>query len=307
MGESMTPINFDWCQTVFYDINLVQLIVADDMQVTNPRELLDIKRYPIDDTNSPTRRALVECCRHDLDDQAICALEGFVKPEFVIRMAEESTILAESGYKNENMRTPYGWMYNRDFPKDHPRAAMFLNSSSLVLTHQFPGNTLIEELYHWDVLTEFAGEVLGLKTLYRCACPSLSIMISSLDKGNQVGWHFDTNDGVVSLLLQSPDQGGEFECAPYIRSEENENYETVSRLFSGEEEFALTPKITPGTFVLFKGRRTCHRVTEVGETTRPRLIALFSYDEEPGMIFPEATVNDFMDPSPTPYYGKVAP
>ena len=288
-------------------LTLVQLIAAEDVQVTNPRELIDIESYPIDNATSPIRRALVERCRQDLDEQAICALEGFVKPEFAIRMAEESTKLAESGYKNENMRTPYGWMYNQDFPKDHPRAAMFLNSSSVVLTHQFPGNTLIEELYYWDALTEFVREVLGLNTLYRCECPSLSLMLSSMEKGDQVGWHFDTNDGVVSMLLQSPDRGGEFECVPYIRSEENENYETVSKLFSGEEEIVLKPKITPGTFVLFKGRRTCHRVTKVGETSKPRLIALFSYNEEPGMIFPEATVNDFMDPSPTPYYGKAAP
>jgi len=275
--------------------------------VTNLRELIDIESYPIDDANSQIRRALVERCRQDLDDQAICALEGFVKSEFVIRMAEESAKWAESGYKSENMRTPYGWMYNQGFPKAHPRVAMFLNSSAYVLTNQFPGNTLIEELYYWDALTEFVREVLGFKNLYRCECPNLSLMLSSLGKDNQVGWHFDTNDGVVSLLLQSPDQGGEFECVPYIRSEENENYESVSKVFSGDKENVLKPKITPGTFVLFKGRRTCHRVTKVGETTKPRLIALFSYNEEPGMIFPESTVNDFMDPSPSPYYGKAAP
>ena len=176
-----------------------------------------------------------------------------------------------------------------------------------MLTSQFPGSTLIEELYYWGALTEFVREVLGLKTLYRCECPNCSLMLSSLEKDNQVGWHFDTNDGVVSLLLQSPNQGGEFECVPYIRSEENENYETVSKVFSGDKEIVLKPQITPGTFVLFKGRRTCHRVTKVGETIKPRLIALYSYNEEPDMIFPEATVNDFMNPEPTPYYGKAAP
>ncbi len=273
----------------------------------NVRELIDIESYPIDDATSPIRRALVERCHQDLDDQAICVLEGFVRPEFVIRMAEETTKLAESAYKNENMRTAYGWMYNRDFPKGHPRAAMFLNSSSVVLAHQFPGNTLIEKFYYWDALTEFVREALGFKTLYRCACPHLSLMLSSMEKGGQNGWHFDTNDGVVSLLLQSPDQGGEFECAPYIRSEVDENYETVSKLFSGGKGIAVKPEMTPGTFVLFKGRRTCHRVTEVGETTKPRLIALFSYNEEPGMIFPEATANDLMNPNPTPYYGRAAP
>jgi hypothetical protein len=286
---------------------LIRAIAAEDEQMINPRELIDIESYPIDDAASPIQKALVDRCRQDLDDQAVCALEGFVRPECVVRMAEEATKLAESAYKKENMRTAYGWMYNRDFPKGHPRAEMFLNSSSVVLTHQFPGNTLIEEIYSWDALTEFVGEVLGWKTLFRCACPHLSLMLSSMEKGGQNGWHFDTNDGVVSLLLQAPDQGGEFECAPYIRSEADENYETVSKLFSGGQGITVKPEITPGTFVLFKGRRTCHRVTEVGETTKPRLIALFSYNEKPGMIFPKTIVNDFMNPNPTPYYGKAAP
>lgn len=275
--------------------------------MVDPRDLIDIERYPIDAAASPERKALVERCQRDLDDGAICALDGFVRPDVVAHMAEEAGALAANAYPNRNMRTAYGWMYNRDFPEGHPRSAMFLNSTLQVMTHQFPGTTLIERLYHWDVLTEFVRDALGFGSLYRCACPHLSLMLSSMEKGGQFGWHFDTNDGVVSLLLQMPDEGGEFECAPYIRAEEDENYDTVARLFAGEKGISVKPKMAPGTFVLFRGRRSCHRVTEVGETTRPRLIALFSYDERPGMVFPETTVQDLMSSDPEPYYGKPAP
>ena len=72
----------------------------------NPRELIDIEIYPIDDATSPIRKALVERCRQDLDDQAICTLEGFVRPEFVTQMAAETTKVAESADKDENLRTP---------------------------------------------------------------------------------------------------------------------------------------------------------------------------------------------------------
>ena len=273
----------------------------------NPQELIDTELYPIDDLGSLERAALVERCHWDLDAHAFCALQGFVRPDVVAQMAAEADRLAKSGYKNENMRTPYGWMYNRDYPDDHPRSAMFLHSTFQVMTHQFPGDTLIEQLYRWDALTEFVREALGFRTLHRCACPHLSLMLSSMGTGGQFGWHFDTNDGVVSLLLQMPDQGGQFECAPYIRSEQDENYETVARLFAGETGIAVRPEMSPGTFVLFRGRRSCHRVTEVGETARPRLIALFSYDERPGMVFPESTVRDLMSSDPAPYYGKAAP
>ena len=270
----------------------------------HPQKVVNLERYPIQDLGTPAARRLIKACRSDLDETAICTLNGFIHPNAIDEMAREAQALAEDGYKNCNLRTPYGWMRNKDFPQDHPRSALFTNSNNVVLTHQFPGNTLIEQLYQWDPLTDFVREALGFKTLYRSACPHLSLMLSAMGEGDGLGWHFDTNDGVVSLLLQAPDDGGLFECAPYIRSEADENYDTVKRLFADEPGIAVRPDITPGTFVLFKGRRSCHRVTSVGRTSKPRMIALLSYDEQPGMVFPQTTVKDLMDPSPEPYHGQ---
>jgi hypothetical protein len=89
---------------------------------------------------------------------------------------------------------------------------------------------------------------------------------------------------VVSLLLQSAERGGAFEYAPNIRSEEDENYEGVARMLDGDAALKKTGAIMPGCLALFRGRRSLHRVTEV-EGSRPRLIALFSYDRKPGMMF----------------------
>ena len=43
-------------------------------------------------------------------------------------------------------------------------------------------------------------------------------------------WSFDTNDGVVSLMFQTADEGGHFEYAPYRRDEVNENYGGIQEL-----------------------------------------------------------------------------
>ena len=270
------------------------------------RDIVDIDRYPIEDLNSHAAQDLIARCRRDLDEDAICVLEGFVRPQALAEMAAEGRALVPRAYSNANLRTPYAWMCNKGFPEDHPRSALFLNAKQVVLTHQFPGDGAIERLYHWDPLTNFVREALGFQTLYRSACPHLSLMLSSMGEGGQLGWHFDTNDGVVSLLIDAPDSGGEFECAPYIRSEEDENYDAVSRLFSGDETLVVRPPMRPGSFILFKGRRSCHRVAEVGPTETRRLIALFSYDEKPGMVFPEKTCQDLMTPSSEPYLGQQA-
>ena len=36
--------------------------------------------------------------------------------------------------------------------------------------------------------------------------------------GDQLQWHFDQTDFVVSLALQDADEGGDFEVAPFIRT-----------------------------------------------------------------------------------------
>jgi hypothetical protein len=80
----------------------------------------------------------------------------------------------------------------------------------------------------------------------------------------------------------------------------------MTRLFAGEPDTAVRPAMAAGTFALFKGRRSCHRVSPVGPTSRPRMIALFSYDEQPDMVFPESTVRNVREPSSEPYLGQPA-
>ena len=106
--------------------------------------------------------------------------------------------------------------------------------------------------------------------------------------------------------LPSALKGGHFEYTPFIRSDEDENYTEISRVFAGESELVRRPVMTPGTFTIFRGHRSLHRVTPVGHTTPARLIVLFGYDQNPGMIYPESTVNDFRNPSSDLYYGGPA-
>ena len=270
----------------------------------DPHAVVDLETYPIHDPASPRARDLIGACRKDLHERALCLLPGFVKPGALKNMAAQAEALAHHGYPCDNLRTPYGFLCNRDFPPDHPRSALFRNRSTSLLADQVPQDGAIAALYGWDPLTQFVRATLGFDTLFRSACPHLSLMVTTMGEGDGFGWHFDTNDGVVSLLLQQPDEGGHFEYAPYIRAEDDENYAAVARLFAGNRESVVRPELLAGTFVLFKGRRSCHRVSPVGRTRRPRIIALFSYDERPDMVFPEATVRDIMSPSPEPYLGQ---
>ncbi len=256
------------------------------MKVT---DLVNLDSYPIQDIQSPTAQALVTKCRQDLDKNALCTLENFVSPETLMVMKTEIDDLLPSAYRAEHERTPYSWRYNLDFPDGHPRRALHWNRYGYLLYDQFNKMALISQLFEWPPLTEFVRQVLGFETLYRTADPYLSIVANIMQAGDELAWHFDTNDGVVSLMLQPADEGGHFEYAPYIRDEVDENYGSIQKLFEGSSSLADQPAIEAGTFVLFKGRRSCHRVTPIGQTTHPRVNILYSFDERPGMVFSEAS------------------
>ena len=269
-------------------------------------QIVDLQRYPITSLHHAAGQALVDACRHDLAQASLCTLPGFVRSEALPALVAEAQALEPSAYRHDNLRTPYSWRCNDGFSPGHPRSQLFRNRSGLVHADQFPGDGPIERLYEWDPLTDFVREALGYETLHRSACPHLSLVMGVEGEEGQLGWHFDTNDAVISLLLQPADEGGYFEYAPYIRSEEDENYSQVARVFAGEPGVSKRQAMAPGTFILFKGRRSCRRVTPVGSTARPRLIALLSYDERPGQVFSAALVHDAKNPSTQTFYGQPA-
>lgn len=113
---------------------------------------------------------------------------------------------------------------------------------------------------------------------FRVLRRTTAVAVTIIADGEEHGRHFDGNDWVVSLLLQQPASGGEFEFVPMIRSAEDENYGDVERLLQGEvEDRVVRVAQSAGMFSLFKGRHSIHRVKPV-RGSRERLIALLSYD-----------------------------
>lgn len=231
-------------------------------------------------------------------------LPGFVRPETI------DAILAEiedaPTVSNERLRTPYSWMYNLDFPPEHPRRALFRWSSQIITADAFAEDGPGCALFGCRELVEFVRRLLGYASLYPSVCPTLSVMASVLDEGDENGWHFDTNDGVVSILLQAADDGGHFDFAPYLRDESDENYQEVARLFDGQLEPVRVAQAA-GMFSLFLGRRSPHRVTPVRSTAKPRIVLLLSYDQHPGMAFTADMQRSVREPSTEPFLGTAPP
>ena len=105
----------------------------------------------------------------------------------------------------------------------------------------------------WEPLRLFVRDVFGVPALYRSQCPHLALTLKIEGEGDIDNWHYDSNDGVVSILLKNADEGGNFEYAPYLRSEADERYDWVARVLADPETHAIRHRAAPGDFMLFNG------------------------------------------------------
>jgi hypothetical protein len=251
-------------------------------------EIVDLDRYPITDLESPRARSAIATGRAALAGDGLALLPGFIRADALKAMAAEAQALVPQAFRRDEW---YGiYAYDPDeaeiahLPAHDARRRRFRTRMGGIGYDRLPQASATRALYEWPALTRFIGALTAEPQLYTCADPLASCVISVLEPGGMHAWHYDQNDFVVSLLLQAAERGGAFEYAPNIRSEEDENFEGVARMLDGDAALKKTGAITPGCLALFRGQRSLHHVTEV-EGSRPRLIALFSYDRKPGMMF----------------------
>ena len=253
-----------------------------------PEAIVDLDRYPITAIDSPLGQRVVAEGRAALAGGGLALLPGFIRADALNAMAEEAQALVPHAFWRDEW---YGiYSYDPDetavahLAEGDPRRRRFRTRMGGIGYDWLAKRSPTRTLYEWPALTRFIAALTGETELHTCADPLASCVISVLEPGGMHAWHYDQNDFVVSLLLQSAERGGEFEYAPNIRSEEDENHDGVRRMLDGDPALRKIGAITPGCLALFRGRRSLHHVTEV-EGARPRLIALFSYDRKPGMMF----------------------
>ena len=261
------------------------------MHDLNAADLIDTDRYPLHDLESASGEALVNACRQQLE--ALCALPGFIRPDALTQMVAESAPLAAASHYYDEPRGSFGYDPKTltQWPAGHPCGVRHTNRYRQVLNHQVRNDSALRQLYLWPQLTEFVRQVFGAKSMHRSQCPHLSLSLKIAGEGDTDGWHYDPNDGVVSLLLQTPDSGGQFEYAPYIRSETDPRYDAVAALFADPEGSAQRPAMQAGTFVFFNGHLSMHRVSPVGQTAQPRIAALLSFDQSSNQVFSQRYID----------------
>ena len=251
------------------------------------RQLLDLDRFPLDALDSASGEALLVECRRDLRESGMFSLPGLIRPEALKRcVADIEPLFETAAFTHCREHNIYFDDAIRDVAPDHPALRRFDTINRTVCADQIPEST-IAQIYEWQPLIDFLAAAMQKPRLCPMADPLARINVMAYGAGEELNWHFDRAEFTTTCLLQAPASGGRFQFRSGLRSDENPNYEGVGRLLAGEDENVQTLPLTPGTLNVFKGRNTAHRVTPV-EGSRARIVAVFSYFDEPGVSFSEA-------------------
>lgn len=243
-------------------------------------DIVDLERYPIADASATRYESLASRCRTELADSGVSILEGFLHPPAVQQLVDEAVALAPQGHPSDVPGTPYLEIPSDDWPADHPRKRWAQTRLTAVAYDLFPAGAVLRRLYESNDLLAFLCTALGFE-IFRYDDPLGGLNLAAMYDGDQLAWHFDQTDFVVSLAIQSSEAGGEFECVQRIRDQHDEHYPEVQALVDGDHRRVTTLPMLPGTLMLFEGRYSIHRVAPIVGPT-PRFVGLFGYDRKPG-------------------------
>jgi len=215
-----------------------------------------------------------------------CEIPNFVRADALPAFVDDARRLAPLAHRSGGLGTVYLGFPDESFPLDHPQQWLGQYDLGAVAYDLFPADSPTRRLYEWPELTRFVAAILGLDEIHPYADPLGALNLAVMTAGDQLQWHFDQTDFVVSLAIQDADAGGDFEVAPQIRTAGDEHYDAVAEVLAGDAERVVTLPMTPGTLLVFAGRYSIHRVSPIAGPT-PRLVALLGYDTKPGTMSSE--------------------
>jgi hypothetical protein len=248
------------------------------------RHILDLDLYPLDRPGTTAWQALVARCRADLAANGMFNLPGFVKPEALeTALAEIRPVMDTLSFTHRRKHNIY---FRKDIPglaPDHPALALCETVNHTVCADQIT-QSVLTYIYEWSHFITFLAATMQKDALYPARDDLARLNVMAYRDGEALNWHFDRSEFTTTLLLQAPDEGGEFIYRTDLRSEDDPNYDGVARLLRGQDPDVKSLTLSAGTLNIFRGKNTAHKVGTV-KGSRERIIAVFSYFDRPGVVF----------------------
>jgi hypothetical protein len=247
-------------------------------------DILDLARYPLNQPGTLEWQALVDRCKADLARDGMFNLEGLVKPAALAQaVAEIQPVMDTLSFVHKRSHNIY---FRKEIPElaaDHPALVKVDTINHTVCADQIP-QSLIMHIYEWAPFILFLAATMGKDALYQLRDSLARVNVMAYRDGETLNWHFDRSEFTTTLLLQAPEQGGDFVYRTDLRNDDNPNYDGVANLLRGQDDQVKTMVVSAGTLNVFRGKNTAHKVSTV-RGKRERMIAVFSYFDKPGVVF----------------------
>lgn len=232
--------------------------------------------------------AFITECKNTLDINGALVLPGFLSKTAIESINKDAEKHKHLAYYTNSQHNIYLTETDPQFDNNHVRNRLMTSSKGCITTDQIPSGSALKVLYEAPGFRDFLCQILAEKQLHGFADNLSSINLHYADDGQELGWHFDNSSFAITLMIQTPDDGGEFE---YVKDARNADagemgFNTATKVLDGE----IIPQklsIDAGDLVLFRGRNSMHRVTPVkGKTTRK--LVLLAYNSTPNISLSES-------------------
>ena len=250
--------------------------------MTDLAAIIDMSICPIGDDT------FIANCRDQLERDGVITIPGFIRPEALAALVAEAEAKKRNAFFTSSTHNAYLTPARDDLPPTHVFNRQINSSKGCITTDQVSPGSALHTIYDSDSFRRFLAATVGEKALYEYADPLSSINVHFADEGQELGWHFDNSSFAVTLLLQAPRNGGQFQYVRDLRDADagDMNYQGVGDVLDGRTA-PCDLAISPGTLVLFRGRNSIHRVTPtIGPLTR--ILVVLAYNNVPGISLSEA-------------------
>jgi len=260
-------------------------------------QIINHEAYPIDETENPACRKLIEQVRAELAGDGCAVIRNFFSQDGLrALLAEANQRKTETYYSPRKSCNVYLNDGNPEFPREHPLNRFIPRSNGFITADLFGAETTAYRFYYWEPLKRFLAACLGKSELFIYQDPVSNMIVNVGRPGQQFNWHFDTNEFTITMLLQAAARGGVFEYVPNLRSAGDECYDDVKAVLDGDRSRVKRLPLDAGDLQFFLGRYSLHRVTE-NTGDNDRLLLIMSFSEKPGMTGSRERVKNL--------YGKV--
>jgi len=253
----------------------------------NLSNVVDTDCHPLSDARYRRK------CAETLEQRGVVVLPGFLRPHAIENIRQEGIALQSLAYYTANKHNVYLAPSDPQFSSEHCRNREVMSTKGCITTDRFAEDSVLRSLYDAPDFRAFLCSALNESELHEYADPLSSINLHYAADGQELGWHFDNSSFAITMLIQKPAQGGQFEYVKDVRDADagEMNYAMTTKVLDGKVGVECL-SMDAGDLVLFRGRNSMHRVTPVlGDITR--MLVVLAYNSEPGVAISESASRTF--------------